>query len=317
MAPRQSCKRTNRLAAALGPVCLLLLLPVGPARALLGDSDENFGLDGNLRTVTAATVNYDYPMLFGPDNASDGLSQSLLRLVAGGSPAEWLLYELHAVQSLNFSSSSASLTLGPGLFAGGATHTRYRAATLRWDWAEEADLQASLWLDRAQLKFVLPFADLTIGRQAISFGKAYFWNPLDVFLAFDPRSFDRDYKAGVDALRIDIPFGDFSGLNLVASLGRRIGGLGSTVDPDDFKVSWHGSALMARVFTTWQDWDIAVQGGKVYGGYQLGGAASGELGALAVRAEAAYQFTVDREELPNHLNLVLGVGHRFENTLNL
>ena len=45
------------------------------------------------------------------------------------------------------------------------------------------------------------FAGLTIGRQAVSFGKAHFWNPLDVFLAFDPFQFDRDYKPGVDAQR--------------------------------------------------------------------------------------------------------------------
>ena len=66
----------------------------------------------------------------------------------------------------------------------------------------------------------LGWGDLTAGRQAITFGKAYFWNPLDVFFPFDSSQIDREYKPGVDALRIDVPLGAFSGLNLVGAAGR-------------------------------------------------------------------------------------------------
>lgn len=31
-----------------------------------------------------------------------------------------------------------------------------------------------------------------------------------MFLAFDPAQFDRDYKPGVDAVRVDVPLGRFA-----------------------------------------------------------------------------------------------------------
>ncbi|MBW1809235.1 MAG: hypothetical protein JRJ19_08510 [Deltaproteobacteria bacterium] len=310
-------------------LCFLVVgifgLPTG-ALALVGDSDENIGLDGSVRTITGASVNYKQPVLFGDDNPADGFSQTMLRLTIGGRPTDWFSYEVHGLQDLVFSTSGGGMSLGSGMFAGQGTATRYRALYLSWEWADDDNVQAHMWLDRCNLKFVLPFADVTIGRQAITFGKAYFWNPLDVFLAFDPTQFDRDYKSGVDALRIDIPLGDFSGINIIGVLGRDLS-IYREYRSDSFAdISWNGSAALARVFTNIWEWDFAIQGGKVYGGYQVGGAASGELGPLAIRAELAYLLASDSQSLPlfpdqkeifNHLSAVVGVGHRFENTLDI
>jgi len=307
-------------------IALLALLLSADAGAIWGDSDEEFGVDGSLRTITAATYNYDNPDVFGADNPGDGISQTMLRLTIGGRPADWLSYEIHGVQSLSFSSMAGTAMQGPVIFGTQGVDTRYLALDAAWDWADENDIQARLYLDRCNFKIALPFADVTVGRQAITFGKAYFWNPLDVFLAFDPRQFDRDYKAGVDALRIDIPLGDFSGINLVGVLGRKLSAYGSYRDEGAFNASWYGSAFVARAYTNLFEWDLAVQGGKVYGGYQAGGAASGEIGEIAIRLEAAYLFAVDSDDLPfplsgkeieSHLTAVVGLGHRFENTLQI
>jgi len=314
-----------RFTSAVSALTFTVLMAT-PAGALIGDTFGDFGLDGSLRTITAATVNYDYPLFFGEDNPSDGLSQTILRLNAAGEPTGWFIYEIHGVQDLTFSTMTSDLLQGPGLFAAQGTAMRYRALDLSWEWAGDDNVKTHLWLDRASFKFVLPFADVTIGRQAISFGKAYFWNPLDVFLAFDPRQFDRDYKAGVDALRIDIPLGDFSGINIVGVLGRSVDVLGTYSSDSLADVSWKGSAVLGRVFTNLWEWDFALQGGKVYGGYQIGGAATGELGPVEIRAEAAYLFADDDERLPlmpeepvtfDHFTAVLGLGHRFECTLDI
>jgi hypothetical protein len=307
-------------------VALLVLCLGGNARAIWGDSDESFGLDGSLRTITLGTYNYANSDIFGENNPGDGMSQTLLRLTIGGRPTDWLSYEIHGVQSLSLSSQAEGSVQGPVIFGTQGMDTRYLALDAAWDWAAENDIQARLYLDRCNLKMALPFADVTIGRQALTFGKAYFWNPLDVFLAFDPRRFDRDYKAGVDALRIDIPLGDFSGINLVGVLGRKLSVYGSYRDAGAVNASWYGSALVARAYTNHFEWDWAVQGGKVYGGYQVGGAASGEIGEIAVRLEAAYLFADDSDPLPympdekeieNHFTAVVGLGHRFENTLQI
>ncbi len=277
-------------------VCVLAT----PAHALVGDRDEYFGVDGSLRTVTGASYNYDFPVMF--EERSDGFSQTILRLEIGGRPAEWLGYEVHGVQDLNLTTTGE--LFGGALFGAGST-SMYRVTDASWEWGEEPHVKARMWLDRVNLKFSLPWLDVTVGRQAITFGKAYFWNPLDVFLAFDPRQFDRDYKAGVDALRVDIPLGDFSGVTLVGAAGRDDAGM-------DFGATWYGSAVLARAFTNLGNWDLAVQGGKIFGGYQVGAAFSGELGPIEVRGEGAYFFAMDVDPLPDHLTGVLGVGHRFE-----
>lgn len=292
--------------------------------AIMGDTDGVFGLDGSFRTIGAVTVNYDFEPFFEEDNV--GFSQSILRLTAGGHPWDRLSYEIHAVQSLNLttakttSSGTQAFNLVPG-------DTRYRAFDLTWDWLEEDDVAAALWLDRFNSKLILSRVDLTIGRQAITFGKAFFWNPLDVFLPFDPRQFDRDYKAGVDAARLDIPLGDFSGINLIGALGREINASGNVVGSDEgVDASWYGSAVLARLFTNQWEWDWAFQGGKIYGGYQLGGGAVGEIGPMEFRCEAAYFLADGTRELPSPLEGdlvedsftgVIGLGHRFENTLTL
>jgi hypothetical protein len=310
--------RNCRNSCAALALFVALGLPASAA-ALLGDREGPVALDGSVRTLSAATHNYGFAPLFG-DHGGDGISQSLLRLTATGHPLAWLRLEVHGVQSLEYStmSSGGGLSL-PGF--GSAAVTRYRALDASTNWAG-APLVARLWLDRCNFQIGLPFADLTVGRQAINFGQAYFFNPLDVFLPFDPRQFDRDYKAGVDALRLDIPLGDFAGINLVAAAGRSL----LATSDEVLAASWYGSAVLARLFFNLGGFDWSFQGGKVYGGYQIGGGFTGEVGPLQLRGELAWLRAVDAPELPapwegkevfTHWSGVLGVGHRFENSLNL
>jgi len=287
---------------------VIALAPAQHAHAIAGDSDKAVGFDGSFRTITAATANY---AVEGAPQAlqSDGHAQTLLRLVLAGRPSAKLSYEAHLVHDLTMQSRA----LPGGLSA--ASGMRYRALDERWRWLEDGVVGSGVTLDRLNIKLALPFADITVGRQAITFGKTYFWNPLDVFLAFDPTAFDREYKRGVDALRVEIPLGYFSGVSLVGALGRPQGGH-----------SFYRSALIGRVFTTHFDWDFSAQGGKVYGGYHLGGGAGGELGPIEARFELGYFWPteylrpVSATPMPQGLSAVVGVGRYFnvfERTLAL
>ncbi len=305
--------RGEVLAGAAG---LALLSSSSPAHALWEDEQGALYLGGSFRTTAAVIRYYDSP-LFGrsangtANNRADGLSYSALRLTADGSPADWFSYELHAVQDV-------SMATAPGASGGfgfsDVAPSRYRLLRGSDTWLDEGDVDATLQLDRVNLTYRLDLFDVTVGRQAITFGKAHFWTPLDVFLPFDSRQFDREYKRGVDALRADIPLGDMSGLNLVGAFGRR----------DDARIydrTWYGSALMARAYTNVADWDVATQGGKIYGGYQAGGALAGVIGPIEVRAEAAYFFESEEpgEPVPvgDHATAVLGIGRLFDCSLNL
>lgn len=316
--------RRGRVAAAV-----LLAGLAGPpsAAALVGSTDGVAGLDGSIRTFAAGTDNFDFAPFFGGD-AADARSATLLRLTLLGRPRPWLAYEVHGVQSVDYTSAVAAS--GAVTFELFGRDVRYRALDATTDWRERDDLLASLFVDRANVRVAMPFGDATLGRQAITFGKTFFWNPLDVFLAFDPRQFDQDYKPGVDAVRLDVPLGPFSGVNVVAAAGRTVTALGTYAGGDDaLHATWFGSAVMGRAFATVGGFDLALQGGKIYGGEHVGAGATGELGPLEVRLEAMQLFADDSPPLlpgvfPPDERLVedaflgvVGVGHRFESSLTL
>ncbi|MDP6358040.1 MAG: hypothetical protein QF473_23190 [Planctomycetota bacterium] len=281
-------------------------------------ADEAFEPSVNFRTIALGLDNVD-------GDKTDLVSQSLLRLIMDGRPTGELVYEIHGVQSLTSFSSNVGIGNPNSSFV--ASGSRFQALDARWDWHRGDETEASFIVDRLNLRVSFPAIDITLGRQAITFGKAYFWNPLDIYLPFDPRQFDRDYKPGVDALRIDVPIGDFTGLNLIAATGGELAVTGEFLnEKSDFNTSWYGSSVLVRGYTTVSEWDLAFQTGKVYGGYQSGGAASGEVGKLSLRLEAAYLAAQDSPALPlglrgdlveDHLQAVVGIGHRFESSLDL
>jgi hypothetical protein len=278
-----------------------------------GDGASALGLSGSLRGTTAASHNYDAPELFGAGNLADGFEDLELRVGAAGRPAPSFAYELAGVQRLLVSTfppaASGGVTAG-GLLGAVPVWVPYRVVAASWDWAAQGDVTATLFLDRADVKLSRGRFDLTVGRQAVGFGKTYFWNPLDVFLPFGPTQFDRDYKAGVDAVRLDVALGSFSGLTFIGVAGRPDPGLPGTD-------RWFQSGALARAFTTVGAFDLAAQGGKIRGGYQLGAGASGQVGPLAVRAEAAGFFASAGSPLATSLFAVGGVGHRFDSSLDL
>ncbi len=62
------------------------------------------------------------------------------------------------------------------------------------------------FLDNAYLKIALKHLDITVGKQQISLGSGYVWNPLDVFNIKDP--LDPTYEQpGHNAVRLDVPLG--------------------------------------------------------------------------------------------------------------
>ncbi len=71
-------------------------------------------------------------------------------------------------------------------------------------------------VDRAYLKLYFSRADLTVGKQRISWGQSMLWSPFDVFNRvnfLDPQ----EEKPGVNAFRINVPLGVTSGFEAVFS----------------------------------------------------------------------------------------------------
>ncbi|MFH1276890.1 MAG: hypothetical protein ABIK65_00700 [Candidatus Eisenbacteria bacterium] len=316
---RKSSASIRRRGAALLAAAAILSLP-GTALPIAGDPAGPIGLDGSFRAIPLYLDNEDVPALFGADDTERRLTNTL-RLVLSGRPRRNVAYEIHGLLNVERRSDGGGLfDQTAAVIAGGAG--RHRGMDLTYYTDRDEEWTGDLSADRLLLRISRGRADLTVGRQAVTYGKAWFWNPLDVFAPFDPRRFDRDYKSGVDAARLDMALGLTSGVTVVGAAGEK-DGEGS----DDFwNGSNYGSSLLGRVFTTVLGFDVAAQGGKVYGGYQWGGAASGEIGPLEARAECAWfdardpdplPWPLEGDELEDRATWVAGVGRWFESGLDL
>ncbi|MBD3384087.1 hypothetical protein GF407_04090 [candidate division KSB1 bacterium] len=69
-------------------------------------------------------------------------------------------------------------------------------------------------LDRVYLHYRARVADVYVGRQVISWGSARVINPTDILLPFMFNELDKEERTGVDALRIRIPLGMMSEVDI-------------------------------------------------------------------------------------------------------
>ena len=73
-------------------------------------------------------------------------------------------------------------------------------------------------LDRLSLALMPQWGSLKIGRQAITWGNGFIFNPFDLFNPFPPTAIDRDFKVGDDMLNAQVSIAgivDLQGLYVV------------------------------------------------------------------------------------------------------
>ncbi|MCY3871023.1 MAG: hypothetical protein OXG87_15855 [Gemmatimonadetes bacterium] len=75
-------------------------------------------------------------------------------------------------------------------------------------------------LDRASVIARLSFADVIVGRQAIAWGSARVVNPTDVIAPFTYGELDTEDRPGVDAVRVRVPIGVLSEVDVGYVFGR-------------------------------------------------------------------------------------------------
>lgn len=127
-------------------------------------------------------------------------------------------------------------------------------------------------LDRFAVKLPLPFGDLTLGRQVLSWGTGRFWNPTDVLSPFPPTAVDREVRRGFDAARLAVALGEVTQLDLVflpRLVPAELGGV-------------------ARFQTNLLGFDGSVSVGKYLDDLVFGADLVGDLGPVGVHAEGAY-----------------------------
>ena len=116
-------------------------------------------------------------------------------------------------------------------------------------------------------------AELSVGRQVVSWASTLILTPADPFAPFDPADPFREYRAGVDAFRFRAYPGPFSEIDIVVRPISAIGGDQLTA--------------LARAETNWRGWDLGLWGGIVFDEPAGALSAVGALGPWAVRSEVA------------------------------
>lgn len=202
-----------------------------------------------------------------------------LRLMASPSIGD-LTLDLAYEQTLTWSSAA-----GAGGPAVGLGQTRVGtdwlplqgtlASSTRFAWADR--------LDRLSLRYSTDAFEITAGRQPISWATTLLFTPADPFAPFNPSDPFREYRAGVDALRVRAFPGPLSEIEAVVRPAAVAGA--------------HPLTALGRGQLTIGSWELSAWGGAVYGDPAFAAGATVTVAGAALRAEGVVRRTGGRSVL--------------------
>ena len=286
-------RRARGLHVAAGVLGIGILL-VGPSPA----GAQSSWLTGYLQTV---------PLFAGPTIFSNASASAFNRLRLSTEPVFGpLAVEIAYDHALTVRQDDGVFSLGLGglgAIPGGGEWFDMQGTAVEQDhfhWQHRLDRLNVAWQPNETV-------ELSVGRQAVSWGTTLFLTPADPFIPFSPADPFRVYRGGIDAARARIYPSPLSEIDVVVRPSRTLVGEEMTA--------------LARGLTTWRNWEISGWGGTLYGDAAGAVAAAGGLGAWAIRFETVvrdFQGTVtgrgtiglDRQMVVNGRNLGLVVEYQ-------
>jgi|GEM_PF-5465464 len=177
--------------------------------------------------------------------------------------------------------------------------------------------QQDIFIDQLYSRYTIKDSDILIGRQAISLATTLYFTPNDFFAPFGAQTFFRDFKAGVDAVRLEHALGNLTQLSFFYVLGYQWDPFSGQYEdnPDSDRAS-----KLVQFSSVIFDLEWELLGGRVFGDSIVGAALQGELfRGLGIRAEGHHRrpsnnqnrlFVYSQE--PAHISeWVLGFEHQF------
>lgn len=272
--PRQREVHTRATPLHLVIVTIVVALCVS-CFASVGATQSALQLDGSLKSSTLAAHNPDDPALF-PDRWT--ATQLLrFRLNANLALADWAAADLSYEQRAQYVTSQGAGRSG-GVLPSFAT-APYRIWQLDWQLAEADDRFIYRHeFDRASVTLQPNWGRAVIGRQAIGLGRGVLFSAVDIFSPFTPAEVDREWRRGVDAVRIEARLAETSSAEFIAAFGQ----------------SWDDSAVIGRLrgFTGKVDFEIVL--GKRAEDQFIAGITSAAVGDAEVHLELALFHTPEQ-----------------------
>ena len=154
-------------------------------------------------------------------------------------------------------------------------------------------------LDRLYLALMPQWGSIKIGRQAITWGNGFIFNPFDLFNPFPPTVIDRDYKVGDDMLNVQTS---------IPSLGHLQGLYVARRDPDSDSVSTNQASVAGKLKLSAGTTDFDFMGAKHFKDYIAGVGTAGYIGNAAWRVDGTWTFLDDDDE-DDYLSLVVNADY--------
>ena len=294
---------------------LLIVLVFFPFKSFAQDS--SIDVSGSIQTGYNLYDNYSFAPYFDKNITQD--FSSMARIIIEGDSRDKYSYELHAVQAYNYSNINTGIT---------GRDTSMSVVDYGDNWIKKSDQSAHYYLDRANVKFAVEDLDIYFGRLAVSFGKPLFWNLFDYY---GSPYLNQEYKAGIDALRLDKAINNFSGVNMVINKRKILTQSGSYLENSAVQsYQWLGLeeevGLLLRGYTTIKDTDYVLLYKREPEGHRIGIEVDGEIGSVNFYDEITYLWGSEKISMPgsyqgnllkNYLMNVLGVNYRFNNSLQI
>lgn len=199
----------SRLGAGLAAAAVVALPRIAVAQLAGAEDRVDLSLSGYLRSLSGVQeLGYDLP--FG--DRRSGFNSQVVRL-------KWLVdvdgtfrISIHNRLQLRLTTTSAVSRNVIGL---GVSTVPDRTVDLEQILIEQDHVR--LWhdIDRIAVTVLLPVADITVGRQAITWGISNLFPVADLWARFSPFELDTEEKPGLDALRALMYPGDGLELDIV------------------------------------------------------------------------------------------------------
>jgi hypothetical protein len=158
-------------------------------------------------------------------------------------------------------------------------------------------------LDRLNLTYTPDWGTVRIGRQALTWGNGFIFNPMDLFNPFPPTTILRDYKVGDDMAFLQLPAG--AGDLQLLYVPRR--------DPADGHVEGDQSSFAGKLhLTTAGSLEMNFMAARHYGDDVFGLGAVGVLGGAAWRTDAVYTLLTSDAAQDGFLQLTANLDYAWQ-----
>ncbi len=240
------------------------------------NTGRSVGLDVAGKWTSLTTHAPDDPVLYPErDNWTEFFR---LRLGLNVQYNQWVNGELAYEQRARWISEKNAGGAGGGILPSQELAS-YRIRQFDWEISDRESFIYRHEIDRALVAMHPDWGQVLIGRQAIGLGRGVLFSAVDIFAPFSPLEVDREWRRGVDAVRIERRISDTGSVELIGAFG----------------YTWEQSALLARARGYLGDIDGEVMFGKRREDTMFGGTVSAAVGDAEVHAELAFFNTPERQ----------------------